>query len=255
MKLAKMPDGTVEIYDAVQGEGFSMGIPMAFVRLSLCNLQCTFCDTSYTWLFTGSKAKHLYSKPVDPKEYQMDMSVEEVADYIDKVAGHHKRAVFTGGEPTLQQKDIIKVIKILRARSSDWYFEIETNGSFTMDEELGLLLSQINSSPKLESSGNSKAMRDKPEAINRLLDLHRQGKPLCFKFVVFMENWEKDMEEIKLWEEKYNVPRELIYLMPEGITRDRITKATEFLNEIGQRQDYRVSTRLQVLVYGDRRAV
>lgn len=43
MKLAKMPDGKAEVYSAVQGEGASMGVPVIFVRLSGCNLHCTFC--------------------------------------------------------------------------------------------------------------------------------------------------------------------------------------------------------------------
>ena len=34
---------------SLQGEGESIGKPAIFLRLHLCNLRCSFCDTPYTW--------------------------------------------------------------------------------------------------------------------------------------------------------------------------------------------------------------
>lgn len=265
MIVAKMPDGTPEIYDAVQGEGLTIGKPVVFCRLSNCNLSCSWCDTFYTWNFKEKYTseqlakgvnKHDTVAPVDRSQYQMIMKTEEVADAINKARGGHRGVVFTGGEPTLQQKAIVEVIDLLKKDGEEWYFEIETNGTLMMLEELGQRLNQINSSPKLASSSNEDLLRDRPQAIARLLELSQKYKTgLCFKFVVRMETWEKDLKEIQEWEAKNKIPREHIYLMPEGTTRERITEASRFLNEVAMKQGYKMSTRLQVLLYGEKRAV
>lgn len=43
MLIAKMPDGSCEIYNGVQGEGLTQGLPIIFIRQSMCNLACNFC--------------------------------------------------------------------------------------------------------------------------------------------------------------------------------------------------------------------
>ena len=85
-----------EIFKSIQGEGTRAGLPCIFVRLTGCNLRCTWCDTAYA--FHGGKK----------------MSVEEVLGSVDELAGHRADGFdgeltvplveLTGGEPLLQEE-------------------------------------------------------------------------------------------------------------------------------------------------------
>jgi 7-carboxy-7-deazaguanine synthase len=85
-----------EIFKSVQGEGTRAGLPCVFVRLTGCNLRCTWCDTAYA--FHGGKK----------------MSVEDVLTCVDALCGRHDGASgaeadvplveLTGGEPLLQEE-------------------------------------------------------------------------------------------------------------------------------------------------------
>ena len=253
-----MPNGTPEIYQTIQGEGATIGKPVIFVRTSGCNLTCNWCDTFYTWNFDDIPRKnpHLTQAPVKREDYVKEMTVDEVVEYIIKISNGVHSVVFTGGEPTLQQDDLAKVATKLREYDPNWYFEIETNGTNPVKEALGNILNQINSSPKLVSSGNNPLAKNRPEAIKRLLEIHNTRKiGLCFKFVIMKEKWEQDLAEVKEWQKFHNVPSNLIFLMPEGTNIERIKESSVFLAEVAQREGFNLSTRLQILLYGEKRAV
>ncbi len=85
-----------EIFKSIQGEGTRAGLPCIFVRLTGCNLRCTWCDTAYA--FHGGKK----------------MSVEEVLARVDDLTGRREEipgsqapvplVEVTGGEPLLQEE-------------------------------------------------------------------------------------------------------------------------------------------------------
>jgi 7-carboxy-7-deazaguanine synthase len=84
-----------EIFKSIQGEGTRAGLPCIFVRLTGCNLRCTWCDTAYA--FHGGKK----------------MSVQEVAARVDELSGRGADGnlaattplvELTGGEPLLQEE-------------------------------------------------------------------------------------------------------------------------------------------------------
>lgn len=101
-----------EVFYSIQGESLSSGLPTVFLRLTECNLRCSYCDTSYSYV-----------------EGQ-DMQIAEVLEKVQEFGC--KRLCITGGEPLLQTGEVIRLIEIL----PDWEISIETNGSLPVEEFL-----------------------------------------------------------------------------------------------------------------------
>ena len=81
----------IEIYKSLQGESTFTGLPCIFVRLAGCNLRCDWCDSEYT--FTGGKKMSLDEVEAEVKRLAPCMLVE-----------------FTGGEPMLQEKELLPLM-------------------------------------------------------------------------------------------------------------------------------------------------
>jgi organic radical activating enzyme len=244
MKIAQLEEGVPEIYLAVQGEGRTIGKPMVFVRCSLCNLHCTFCDTFYTWNFENTPWEHDFAPKCSISKEMMEMNPEQVAEYIKKVAGVNRSVLFTGGEPTLHQREIKKIIEIL---GLGWWVEIETNGTNLIDEELVHRIDQINCSPKLSNSGNDLDRAIKYDVLNQIKEAGG-----IFKFVI---GEEKQLEEVEFLLNQLSISKEQVYLMPQGVKTQEIIDGSRWLNEICMEKGYNMSTRLQVILYDTKRAV
>lgn len=238
-----MEDGTPEIYLAVQGEGKTIGKPMVFVRFSLCNLHCKFCDTFYTWNFENTPWKHDFAPKCQTSKEIIELNVEEVVSCIKEVAGINKNVIFTGGEPTLHQKEIKEIIGLLPG----WYFEIETNGTILFDNDLIKYIDQINCSPKLENSGNDLERRFKQDVLTQIKE--NNG---IFKFVISDQESVDEAEEII---SAIDIPSRQVFFMPQGIKREEIIEGSLKLNELCMAKGYNMSTRLQVILYNTKRAV
>jgi 7-carboxy-7-deazaguanine synthase len=96
-----------EIYKSLQGESSYAGMPCIFVRLTGCNLRCNWCDSEYT--FTGGRK----------------MTVEEVEREVGKLAPVQLVEI-TGGEPMLQEEEVLELMRRLLAASYDLL--LETSG-------------------------------------------------------------------------------------------------------------------------------
>ncbi len=100
-----------EVYKSIQGESSKAGLPCVFVRLTYCNLRCSYCDSEYAF-YEGK-----------------DFSIEEI---IEIVKSYNCNLVeITGGEP-LFQKEVLE----LMTKLCDNGFEvmIETSGSLSIKE-------------------------------------------------------------------------------------------------------------------------
>jgi 7-carboxy-7-deazaguanine synthase len=99
-----------EIFHSIQGESSHAGRPCTFVRLTGCNLRCTWCDSEYT--FTGGER----------------MSLDEVLARVD--AYGCRLVEITGGEPLAQQE----TFDLIRRLADDGYeVLIETSGSIDIE--------------------------------------------------------------------------------------------------------------------------
>lgn len=102
----------IEIYKSVQGESSFAGRPCIFVRLAGCNLRCSWCDSEYT--FKGG----------------YKLSEDEVVADVEKLAPV-KLVEFTGGEPLLQERELIPLMERLLA--AGYELMIETSGERPLD--------------------------------------------------------------------------------------------------------------------------
>jgi 7-carboxy-7-deazaguanine synthase len=97
----------IEIYKSIQGESSFAGLPCIFVRLAGCNLRCSWCDSEYT--FSGG----------------YKLSIDEVLAEVRKLAPV-KLVEITGGEPMLQEREVVPLMEHLLADGCEVL--IETSG-------------------------------------------------------------------------------------------------------------------------------
>jgi len=99
-----------EIFYSLQGEGFWTGTPAVFVRLSGCNLHCSFCDTLH--------------------ESGQQMSEDQIAQTVAQWPARH--VVITGGEPSL----FLTPTLVERLHAAGKYVAVETNGTHTLPDNV-----------------------------------------------------------------------------------------------------------------------
>jgi 7-carboxy-7-deazaguanine synthase len=225
------------VFYTLQGEGTTMGMPAVFLRLHVCNLRCEWCDAWYTW---NPKTVEFWT---ESQSWPIEQARETIERTWQAPSGIPKRLIVTGGEPLLQQKQLMKLIEEM----PDWAVEIETNGTIR-PYDLLLERCQFNCSPKLKNSGNGEKARINPEAIEAL----KEGNT-NFKFVVMHD---EDVDEI---ESDFVLPLGIspqqIILMPQGVTAEEVRGNAQRLVEVAKARGYRLLGRLQVDIWGAKRRV
>jgi len=234
-------NGVPEIFYTLQGEGVSCGQPAIFVRLSNCNLSCIWCDTPYTWNFEKVKSDH-------PEKYvkqnqQTQLSVDELRKTINEFP-EHAILVITGGEPMLQQKEIIELIYggILNVDR----IEIETNGTIVPNAEL-FPHCNFNVSLKLSNAGMLPEKRIRPAAVQAYVQANS-----VFKFVV---DTPQDLDEIQRIIDRFDIDNSRVWLMPQGRTVEELNSKLEWLAAICIENGYNLTHRLHVQTWGAKRGV
>ncbi len=97
-----------EIYKSLQGESTHAGLPCVFVRLTGCNLRCLWCDSEYT--FQGGRK----------------MTLEDVLNEVSRLSPNGGLVEITGGEPMLQQREVVPLMQ--RLLDGSYTVLLETSG-------------------------------------------------------------------------------------------------------------------------------
>ncbi|MBA4250759.1 MAG: 7-carboxy-7-deazaguanine synthase [Chlorobiaceae bacterium] len=166
-----------EIFFSIQGESTKAGLPTVFVRLTYCNLRCTYCDTEYAFY--------------EGKDLSIDEIISEVKKYDCNLIE------ITGGEPLVQDESIELMKKLC---DIGYEVMIETGGSLPIekiDERVKIIMDL-----KCPSSGMMK--KNRYENIPHLKNIDE------VKFVIgSREDYDWSKEQI----EKYNLTKKCTLLM------------------------------------------
>lgn len=183
-----------------------------FIRLSGCNLRCSYCDTKYA-LENNSGEEH---------------SIEKIIEKVDKIG--FKNITITGGEPLIH-KDINELISKLLNKG--YNINIETNGSIDIKNYLGKCL--ITMDYKCPSSLMEKSMN--------LSNLEKLTENDVLKFVIN----EKDFNAVKKILKKYDL-KCYVYLSPIFGDID-LKKIVEFMKECNSQGINMQKVRMQVQLH------
>ncbi|OEU67920.1 MAG: 7-carboxy-7-deazaguanine synthase [Desulfobacterales bacterium PC51MH44] len=169
-----------EIFHSIQGESTHSGRPCIFIRLTGCNLRCSFCDTRYA--------------------YEDGVSLE-IAEIMERIAGYKCPLIeITGGEPLLQSETPLLIYRLLE---NGYEVMMETNGSLDISKVDGRCIKIVDI--KCPTSNES----DK----NDLANLTRLSSKDQVKFVIGSRKdyeYAKEMVELNC----PGFPREQILFSP-----------------------------------------
>lgn len=213
-----------------QGEGKNIGMPTMFLRLAGCNLHCSWCDTPYTWDW----------QRYDRRAESHPTPWEAVATQLQ--AQSLRNLVISGGEPLLQSKALLPLTTALHV--DGWHIEVETAG--TVQPTDWALADLYTVSPKLANSGNLLAQRYHPETLTAFA---QSGKAV-FKFVVEGLADFAELDQLVTTHRLHPV-----YIMPQGILAEQVQQTAQQVANAAIERGYYLTTRLHVLLYGNRRGV
>lgn len=238
----------IEVFKSIQGEGTLAGIPAVFIRLAKCNRKCPFCDTKYAREEKGKKYAIPYLKKL-------------VFQKVRK--GEMFLIIFTGGEPLLQYKQIIKFKGYLEENRLNAFYDfrivIESNGDLLLErkvlEEITLFFADVFGYGVVVSPKSFKTFQflfsKKPDCILEFKILHDGGLGILGKSMSKIIEFLKKLSP----EEK----RELsipISIMPLTTGKEELDKKIKQKTwEFCVKYNYNYSPRLQIDVWGMKRGV
>jgi organic radical activating enzyme len=261
-----------EVFLSIEGEAVLVGMPTIFIRFFGCNFTCsgfnanslnsaqpTGCDTPYSWHRDFNDLA---------TEYTVETLIDKIELLTKECRNFPLKLSFTGGEPTLFQKQILFIL-------SDAYFSkfgiilIETNASVPLQPWFvsGLnelidsrnindteMLVMFSNSPKLSNSGESRERAIKPEVFRQQAEIKTQLNYL--KFVSDGSDASfKEIEEVLgvIYPDYIHGISSPVYVMPEGATVEQQTQIQEKVAQKCIEFGYIFCIRAHTHVFGDKK--
>jgi organic radical activating enzyme len=215
----------------LQGEGPSAGRAAVFLRLGMCNLACKWCDSGYTW---------------DHARFNLleELSVVGLGDVAANVLSRAAPlVVVTGGEPLLQRKPLLPLVRALSAAGRR--VEFETSGTVAPGGLVDVV-DRFVVSPKLAHSGQGERARLRWSVLEELAALESTE----FKFVARTAD---DLVEVEAIAARLGLSAERVWVMPEGVTSEQVTAGMRILAPEVYRRGWSLSGRTHILLWGDER--
>ena len=132
-----------EIFYSIQGESSFAGFPCIFVRLTGCNLRCSYCDTQYAYQ--------------EGKELSLDVIIKQIEKYRCSLVE------ITGGEPLIQEETPLLISNLL---DKGYRVLLETNGSL----DVSMIDRRCVRIIDIKLPGSGEAHRNFLENLNELHD-------------------------------------------------------------------------------------
>ena len=248
----------VQTLVSIQGEGAGIGKPILLIRTGGCNLSCSFCDTK--WANKKIKCDPFSINNTETPFILNQTNLQQYLDFIfEKFLNKYniKTVLITGGEPFLNT-DFISTF--INTTNFDTY-EIETNGTFSYDDEFGFIEEysgeiQLNISPKVSQYKNKYG-----NDFKWLLDylrLHKNKKmniSNSFLKFVYAKDLETDiLDFIKKFKPK--IPIYMSSLTPQNGSKkflETYRKSCLDTLEFCLKTGYLYSPREHVFLFGDNR--
>lgn len=238
----------------IQGEGSAAGRHCIFIRVAQCNLACSWCDTPYTWAFSGTKidrhvsAHQCGGQPYDKATEVHPMSVDEIlekASALWPLKDKPTIVVISGGEPMMQQHKLIPLVRQLDRWGCDVH--IETASTIKPHADFSKYVAQFNVSPKLAHSGNVLSKRRKDEALSYFA----ARENAWFKFVIQRHGGmeEQDFFEVDQIVHDFGIPPKRVMIMPEGTTIVGNVEAAQSWSQWAIERGYGISFRTHILLW------
>lgn len=272
--LTKQTDTGFLCAGTIQGEGKLLGTSCLFIRLSKCNLRCIFelwdgslslCDTAYS--------SH------NPK-YFTEWDIEDVIQTIDKNIGYLQHIVISGGEPTMQEKELVELVELLKMYFPELHITLETNGTHFI-KGAAKYIDLYSISPKLidsvpteskllclgltndEDFKNHDVNRKRYDEIQKYVNMcynnglfgktRNHTHDFQLKFVVTNVSVESEIYEIL--NSLKGVKQTDVYLMPAGGNTKLLKKTTPVALEMAIRNGWQFSPRIHIDLFGNKRGV
>ena len=204
-----------EIFSSIDGEGLATGALATFVRLTGCNLRCSYCDTAYAF------------------NEGNEMDIDDIVKKCHELG--NKRITLTGGEPLFQENSMTLLKKLI---DEGFHVNLETNGSITVPSDIaqGLTITMDWKTPASAMHGH---MKDE--------NLCRLRESDCLKIVCS----ESDFHYVKNLLMAYR-PKCYVYLSPifgECDARNLVSFLKELHSDGLDTEKYRVQIQLHKVIW------